>query len=102
MLTGEEWKAVNASVDSYIEQDARIIPSDEDMKQQINKAANAFATDMLVTKFLQGLPVVGVIGGAANPVYYNKVMRYVELKYRKRYLLAKRKGLSKSNRFDKM
>ncbi len=91
MLTGEEWKAVNASVDSYIEQDARIIPSDEDMKQQIEKTANAFATDMLVTKFIQGLPVVGMIGGAANPVYYNKVMTYVELKYRRRYLMIKLK-----------
>ena len=30
--------------------------------------------------------MVGLLGGAANPVYYNKVMRYVELKYRKRYL----------------
>lgn len=92
MLIGEEWKAINASVDSYIEQDAHIIPSDEDMKQQIRKTANAFATDMLVTKFIQGLPIVGMIGGAANPVYYNKVMTYVELKYRKRYLMAKLKG----------
>ena len=36
------------------------------------------------------------IGGAANPVYYNKVMRYVQLKYQKRYLLAvaQRSGFS--------
>ncbi len=93
MLTGEEWKAVNASVDSYIEHEAHIIPSDEDMKRQIEKTANAFATDMLVTKFIQGLPIVGMIGGAANPVYYNKVMSYVELKYRKRYLTAKLRRL---------
>ena len=31
--------------------------------------------------------VVGLIGGAANPVYYRKVMRYVQLKYHKRCLL---------------
>ena len=42
---------------------------------------------MLLLKFIQGLPVVGLIGGAANPVYYRKVMRYVQLKYHKRYLL---------------
>ena len=38
-------------------------------------------------KFVQGIPVVGVLGGIANPAYYNKVMKYVRLKYRKRYLL---------------
>jgi len=89
MLTGEEWNAVNASIDSYIEQDAHHIPSDENLERQIEKTANAFATDMLVTKFIQGLPVVGILGGATNPVYYNKVMSYVQLKYRKRYLRGK-------------
>ena len=29
----------------------------------------------------------GILGGAGNPLYYNKVMEYAELKYRKRYLL---------------
>jgi len=90
MSTGEEWNTGNASVDFYIEQDVRMIPSDEDMKSQIEKTANAFATDMLVTKFIQGLPIVGMLGGATNPVYYNRVMSYVQLKYRKRYLRGKR------------
>ena len=53
---------------------------------QMQKTATAFAVDMLFLKFVQGLPVVGLLGGAANPVYYRKVLRYVELKYRKRYL----------------
>ena len=48
--------------------------------------------DMLLLKFIQGLPVVGIVGGAANPVYYKKIMDYVELKYKKRYLMGK-KGL---------
>ena len=60
--------------------------SEEDVHQQIRRTADAFAVDMLLLKFIQGLPVVGLAGGAANPVYYRKVMRYVELKYRKRYL----------------
>lgn len=45
---------------------------------------------MLFLKFIQGLPVVGILGGMANPVYYNKVMKYVQLKYRKRYLLKQK------------
>ena len=42
---------------------------------------------MLLLKFVQGLPVIGVLGGAANPVYYRKILTYVQLKYKKRYLL---------------
>ena len=32
-------------------------------------------------------------GGAANPLYYNKIMGYIQLKYKKRYLLEHQKKL---------
>ena len=67
--------------------------TDDDFKCQMKETASAFAVDMLLLKFIQGLPVVGIIGGAANPVYYSKVMKYVQMKYRKRYLL-KQKGVT--------
>ena len=54
----------------------------------MNATASAFALDMLLLKFIQGIPVIGLVGGAANPVYYKKVMQYVQLKYKKRYLLS--------------
>ena len=59
----------------------------EELNLQIRQTASVFAVDMLLLKFIQGLPVIGILGGAANPVYYHKVMKYVQLKYRKRYLL---------------
>lgn len=89
MVTGEEWKTANASVDSYMKRDAHIALTDEDVKLQLEKTANTFVRDMLIAKFIQGIPVVGMVGGAANLVYYHKVMDYVQLKYRKRYLLEK-------------
>ena len=55
--------------------------------------ADDFALDMLVLKFIQGLPVVGVVGGLSNPVYYNKIMEYIRLKYHKRYLLSKKEDM---------
>ena len=58
-------------------------------KSEIEDTSKVFATDMLVLKLIQGLPVVGVVGGVFNPVYYNKIMNYVRLKYHKRYLLGK-------------
>ena len=62
-------------------------PGEGALRTQLQKTANAFSMDMLLMKFVQGFPMVGILGGAANPVYYRRVMRYVELKYRKRYLL---------------
>lgn len=38
------------------------------------------------------LPVVGVIGGLGNPVYYRRILSYVQLKYQKRYLLEKERS----------
>lgn len=61
--------------------------SDDDLSAQINQTAALFALDMLVLKFVQGIPVIGLFAGAANPVYYKKIMDYVRLKYQKYYYL---------------
>ena len=63
------------------------------MEEQIRETASVFAMDMLILKFIQGFPVVGILGGIANPIYYNRVLRYVQLKYRKRYLLKQTDSL---------
>ena len=86
LCDGDNWKQKNAEVDEMLVL-ATVDITDELFNAQMQATAAAFAMDMLILKFLQGLPVVGIIGGAANPVYYRKVMRYVQLKYRKRYLL---------------
>ena len=61
------------------------------LDEQIRETASVFAMDMLILKFIQGLPVVGIFGGVANPIYYKRVLNYVQLKYRKRYLLKQMK-----------
>ena len=82
---GEDLDVADNEVDRMLVQMPHVVGETE-LQAQMDKTASAFAVDMLLLKFIQGLPVVGLLGGAANPVYYNKVMRYVELKYRKRYL----------------
>ena len=89
LSNGENWLQRNTEVEEMLESETVGI-SDDSFKQQITDTSSVFAMDMLLLKFIQGLPVVGVIGGAANPVYYSKVMKYVQLKYRKRYLWQKR------------
>ena len=90
LKTGRSWLREDAKVEELIRIDAAAV-SEEILKEQIRKTASAFAVDMLVLKFIQGMPVVGFLGGAANPVYYRKVMEYVQRKYRKRYLLKQLK-----------
>ena len=85
--TGEEWSAGNSRVDELIINGIAEL-SQTDFNTQIKATASRFAMDMLILKFIQGIPVIGILGGAANPVYYHKVMQYVKLKYRKRYLLG--------------
>ena len=89
LISGETWVRRHADVEEMLELETIDITEDV-FQRQVKDTASAFAADMLLLKFIQGLPVVGIIGGAANPVYYSKVMKYVQLKYRKRYLLSRR------------
>jgi len=96
LTTGTDWLQRNAEVEQMLTYETVGI-TDRDFEEQLKKTASVFAMDMLVLKFIQGLPVVGIFGGAANPVYYHKIMKYVQLKYKKRYLYQQlRKGGSES------
>lgn len=94
MRSGEAWKAGNGEIDRLIiemaEEEACPGPAayatKEDVAEQIRNTSDAFAADMLILKFVQGIPIVGVLGGCGNPVYYNKVMKYAQMKYQRRYL----------------
>jgi len=86
LKSGNPWVWENKAVDKLLSSELPEI-SEEQFREQMRKTASDFAMDMLLLKFIQGMPVVGFLGGAANPVYYQKVLNYVQLKYKKRYLL---------------
>lgn len=92
LSTGEEWFSRNREVNDWLRLEDREI-SEEEFENQIQTTSRVFAVDMLLLKFIQGLPAVGVLGGAANPLYYNRIMRYVQLKYKRRYLLKLQKNI---------
>lgn len=92
LSTGEDWFRRNKEVNDWILLGEKEIP-DADFQVQIQDTASVFAVDMLLLKFIQGLPVVGLVGGAANPFYYHKILQYVQLKYKRRYLLNYQKQL---------
>lgn len=84
MCSGTDWIKADARVDELAKPDH--IPGRAEIQQQTKRTAAAFAADLLIIKFIQGLPIVGLIGGLGNPVYYLRVMSYAELKYQQRYL----------------
>ena len=88
---GEGWLEENAEVDELMMEETLTVTEDA-LNTQLRQTASVFAMDMLLIKFIQGLPIVGIIGGAANPIYYNRVVKYVQVKYRKRYLLIQQKS----------
>lgn len=82
---GSRWTEINDEINSLMES-----TPEEDWESladgQMEKTAKAFAVDMLILKFIQGLPIVGIIGGVSNPIYYKKILDYVSLKYYRRYI----------------
>lgn len=83
---GDDWKKLNDEVNNYIENEDALLVAQVDVKTQLDQTAKAFAANMLLLKFVQGIPVIGVLGGMGNPIYYYKIIKYVRIKYQKRYL----------------
>ena len=57
------------------------------ISQQIKTASEAVSKEVLYMKFIQTIPVVGAAGGISNLTCLNKVGRFAELKYRKRFIM---------------
>lgn len=57
-----------------------------DLNEEISLTAKALAKSMLMEKFIQGIPIVGVVGGISNNIIYRKVLKFAKIKYKKRYL----------------
>ncbi|SCZ81332.1 EcsC family protein [Acidaminobacter hydrogenoformans] len=62
------------------------------LEEQIKRTSEVLSRTLLTAKFVQGLPVIGVVGGAVNYAVTRKVASFAQLKYKKRYLLGKSEG----------
>ncbi len=90
MSRRDDWVRLNGEVDELLM--SGYLPTEEEMSDQIRRTADACAMDMLFQKFVQGLPIVGVLGGIANPVYYGKILNFVKVKYHKAYIIGLLRG----------
>ncbi len=60
-----------------------------DLPLLMEETSEVLAEAMLLAKFIQGIAVVGTIGGALNYTLIRKVGEYAGIKYKKRYLMMK-------------
>lgn len=89
---GKELQSINEELNFYMDYGA--YAKARTMEVSIKEAAGCLSKELLYMKFLQGIPVVGAVGGAYDAIYMKQVMEYAELKYRRRfYLRQKRNGM---------
>lgn len=60
--------------------------------ETIREAASSLSGELLYLKFLQGMPIVGVIGGIYDGIYLKRITDYATVKLERRYLIRKMKN----------
>lgn len=84
---GAELQHINGVVNAYIDNGAFV--EAESIDECITETAGCLSKELLYMKFLQGIPLVGAAGGAYDAIYMKKVVKYAELKYRRRFLRSR-------------
>ena len=89
---GKELHSINEELNFYMDYGA--YAKARSVEESIRLAAGCLSKELLYMKFLQGIPVVGAVGGIYDAVYMKQIVEYAELKYRRRfYLRQKRSGM---------
>lgn len=52
----------------------------------MQQASHALSSELLYMKFLQGIPIAGIIGGMYDAVYLKRIADYADMKYKRRFL----------------
>ena len=80
---GEEMLIIDKEINRFIA--SSIWDNAENKEEMIQKTAGCLSKELLYMKFLQGIPVVGAVGGAYDVVYLKQITEYANLKYEKRF-----------------
>ncbi len=90
LSTGEEQYKFNKNLELLAENINSNITIQCDLEAEIKNASQVLSQSMLTSKFIQGIPLVGVIGSVTNFRVINKISKYSSLKYKKRYLQTRK------------
>ncbi|MBR3841464.1 MAG: EcsC family protein [Erysipelotrichales bacterium] len=83
LSTDTELIRINDELNYFIQYEA--FPIDEYVNVNVVDASKYLSKELLYMKFLQGIPIVGAVGGIYDAVYIKKILKYAELKYRRRF-----------------
>lgn len=86
LTSGEAQQKYNLKVDKLADKIDNHISIVYDIDREIVHTAKIISESMLTSKFIQGIPVVGVLGSITNYKIINKISEYASVKYKKRYL----------------
>jgi len=86
---GKDLEEINSEINFYIENGRYNREVDRD--SCIKETAGCLSKELLYMKFLQGIPIVGAAGGVYDAIYMKHVVKYAELKYRRRFYEKQRK-----------
>lgn len=84
---GEELQEINEEVNYYIDEES--YRTNIYLYDSIDATAACLSKELLYMKFLQGVPIVGAVGGAYDVIYMKQVVKYAEMKYRRRFYVKK-------------
>ncbi|WP_312813481.1 EcsC family protein [Sedimentibacter sp.] len=90
LTSGETQQKYNLKVDKLADKIDNHINIIYDLDREIIHTARIISESMLTSKFIQGIPVVGVLGSITNYKIINKISEYASVKYKKRYLHNRR------------
>ena len=90
MYYGNDFEELDAKMNKLIfklnQGEAVSIKIDE----QIKCAAKTLSSELLYMKFLQGIPIAGIIGGISDVTCLQTITEYAIIKYQKRFLIKKK------------
>ncbi len=80
---GNDLERINIEVNHYITNGS--YDKNVDVESCIKETAGCLSKELLYMKFLQGIPIVGAAGGVQDAIYMRQVVKYTEMKYRRRF-----------------
>ncbi|MDD4700445.1 MAG: EcsC family protein [Oscillospiraceae bacterium] len=89
LLRGEQQQKYDGELEEIAAYINWELPLKRELEGVMKTTSNHLSEVMLLGKYIQGLPIVGVYGGVLNFKLMNQISRYARLKYKKRYIQNK-------------
>lgn len=90
-LNGENLDYNNTRLNEFMQN--YTIPADYEQEIKIDDISQILSAELIAVKFVQGVPLVGVVGGVYDAFFVDKILKYANIKYQRRFLLDKAERL---------